>query len=100
MIRLSTAIAVLITLVSAFALYSVNYDSRRLEQALQSKERALELARSDIAVLRAERAYLARPERIEPVARRLDMRPVSANQYVSTADLATSSAGSDRASAR
>lgn len=100
MIRLSTAIVALITLASAFALYSVNYDSRRLEQALQSKERALELARSDITVLRAERSYLARPERIEPVARRLGMRPVSANQYVSTADLAASSAEPDRVSAR
>jgi cell division protein FtsL len=68
------------TLGSAFALYAINFDTRRLEAEVQSKERALERAESDIAVLEAERAFLARPERIESAARALGLAPASARQ--------------------
>ncbi len=65
----------LATLASAFALYAIKYDTRRLEVRVQAQERALEKAESDVTVLTAERAHLARPERLEPLARLHRPRP-------------------------
>src|SRR5919198_430770 len=87
MLRASTAVATAGTLVCAFAFYAINYDARRLEQQVQAQERAIEQQKSAIKVLEAERAYVARPERIEPVARALGMQPVTARQYVRLEDL-------------
>ena len=67
--RVVSTLAVLVALASAFFLYALGYDTRRLEADLAARERAADQARSDIATLKAERAYLARPERIEPLAR-------------------------------
>ena len=72
----------LATLASAFALYVIKYDTRRLEARVQAQERALEKAHGDIALLAAERAHLARPERIEPLARLNGLAPLSPRQYV------------------
>jgi hypothetical protein len=47
---------------------------------VHAQERAAEQARSDIAVLKAERAHLARPERIEPLARAMGLKPVTEKQ--------------------
>lgn len=73
-----------LTLASAFLLYGINYDTRLMDKHLQEKERAIEKARSDIAILKAERAHLARPERIEPLARALGLQPVSERQLVAS----------------
>jgi hypothetical protein len=70
------------TLASAFALYVVNFDVRALEQKVLARERALDRAEADIAVLAAERAHLARPERIEPHARALGFVPLQREQKV------------------
>jgi hypothetical protein len=35
-----------------------------------------------VAVLTAERAHLARPERLEPLARAMGLAPISAEQYL------------------
>ena len=72
----------LLTLASAFGLYTIKYDTRRLEAKVQAQERALEKARNDVTVLTAERAHLARPERIEPLARRLGLAPMTGRQYL------------------
>jgi hypothetical protein len=61
--RLNWAL-MLATLASAFTLYAVKYDTRRLEARVQAQERALEKAESDVTVLVAERAHLA--PRLEP----------------------------------
>ena len=71
----------LATLASAFALYAVKYDTRRLEVRVQAQERALEKAASDVTVLVAERAHLARPERLEPLARLIGLGPITSTQY-------------------
>ena len=78
--RVVSTLAVLVALASAFFLYALGYDTRRLEAALAARERAADQARSDISTLKAERAYLARPERIEPLARGLGLRPVGERQ--------------------
>src|SRR6478609_10281931 len=79
--RLNWAL-MLATLASAFALYAVKYDTRRLEARVQAQERALEKAESDVTVLAAERAHLARPERLEPLARLIGLAPIASGQYL------------------
>ena len=76
--------ALMLTLASAFILYSSNYDTRQLEARVEQQERAIEKTRGDIAVLKAERAHLARPERIEPLARTLGLGPASEQQLAAT----------------
>jgi len=70
------------TLGAAFALYAIKYDTRRLELRVQAQERALEKSETDVTVLRAERAYLARPERLEPLARLIGLAPIASSQYL------------------
>ena len=82
MLRMLSVVAACLTLISAFALYSVKYDTRRLEAGVQGRERTLEKLEADIAVLKAEKAYLARPERIERLARKQGLAPIREPQYV------------------
>src|SRR4029079_4829223 len=76
--------ALMLTLASAFVLYSSNYDTRQLEARVEQQERAIEKTRGDIAVLQDERPPLARPERIEPLARTLGLGPASEQQLAAT----------------
>lgn len=78
--RLLTLSAVFLALSSAFLLYALNYDTRLLESKVQQQDRAAAAARSDIAVLKAERAHLARPERIAPLARQQGLAPPASHQ--------------------
>lgn len=71
-----------LTLASAYFLYAGTTATRRLEARVQAAERQRERLESDIAVLKAERAHLARPERIEPAARALGMRQPEASDYI------------------
>jgi cell division protein FtsL len=75
-------ILMLATLASAFALYAIKYDTRRLEAKVQAQERSLEKAENDMTILMAERAHLARPERLEPLARQLGLAPITGGQYL------------------
>jgi cell division protein FtsL len=75
-------VLMLAALAGTFALYAIKDGTRRLEARVQAQERALERAENDVSVLTAERAHLARPERLEPLARKLGMAPVSAGQYL------------------
>lgn len=72
-----------LTLLSAYALYSTSIETRLVEQQVQKLERQRERLDSEIAVLKAERAHLSRPERIEPAATALGMRPPRPSNYVS-----------------
>src|SRR5262245_469328 len=95
--RIVILAALMMTLASAFILYSSNYDTRQLEMRVSEQERAIEKARGDIAVLKAERAHLARPERIEPLARAMGLGPATEKQLAANPDealaRATSAAG-------
>lgn len=82
MARLLNVFAGVAVLGSAFGLYALKYDTRHIEAQVQAKEKALEKAENDIAVLKAERAYLGRPERIDKLARERGMGPVTERQYV------------------
>ena len=72
----------LAALASAFLLYAIKHDTRRLEVRVLSQERALERAQNDVTVLTAERAHLARPGRLEVLARAIGMAPITADQYL------------------
>ena len=67
--RTLTIVAIAGMLCSAFALYSVKYDTRQLQMRVLEQERRIERTVTDIAILRAERAHLSRPERLQKLAR-------------------------------
>lgn len=77
----ATTCACALTLASAYVLYAEGMETRRLEAQVQSSERQRDRLESEIAVLKADRAYLARPARIEPAARALGMRPPGSAEY-------------------
>ncbi len=81
MARVIDVAAGIMVLVAAGTLYAVKHDTQRIERVVQARERAAEKAESDIAILRAERAYLGRPERIEPLARKQGLEPIREQQY-------------------
>jgi|CXWK01.1.fsa_nt_gi cell division protein FtsL len=85
--RLMNLAAFCFAVASAFLLYSLNYETRRLEAHVQSQERAAEKARSDIAVLKAERGHLSRPERIDPFARQQGLAPPRPDQLATPGDV-------------
>jgi cell division protein FtsL len=80
-------IAVVLALASAFALYGIDYSTRRLEAWVIELERSVSTTDAQITALKAERAYLARPERLEPIARAMGMAPPSARQFVASDQL-------------
>jgi cell division protein FtsL len=82
-LRLLNIAAMCFAISSAFLLYGLSYETRRLETHVQEQERAAEKAKGDIAVLKAERSHLTRPERIDPIARQLGMIPPRPDQLVS-----------------
>ena len=82
MLRICSAIAVGVTLACAYVLYAMSYDTRKLELSVQASEGQAERLRSEIAILKAERAFLSRPERIEPLARALGLEPARGAQHV------------------
>ena len=73
--RLLNVVSFCFMVASAFLLYSLNYETRRLESEVQAKERIADLARSDIAILKAERSHLSRPDRIDTIARAQGLGP-------------------------
>jgi cell division protein FtsL len=79
--RLLNVVAFFFAITSALLLYGLNYDTRRLEAEVQFKERIAERARNDISVLKAERGHLARPDRIDMLARRLGLSPPRPDQF-------------------
>ena len=79
--RVMTLASVLLVIGAAAALYAVKHDTRGIEIEVQARERAIEKAEADIAALKAERAYLGRPERIEHLARGQGLEPIREQQY-------------------
>jgi cell division protein FtsL len=81
MARVLTFAAGALTIAAATGLYLLKHDTQRLESEVHRLERAVEKAESDIAVLKAEKAYLARPDRIDTLARRQGLGPARESQY-------------------
>lgn len=87
MLRIFMFLGVAAAVVSAFALYTVSYQTRQLADGNQNMEQEIETVSRDISIMRAERAYQMRPERIEPLARKLGMKPITGRQFISDAEL-------------
>lgn len=79
--------AVVLALVSAYALYSINMRTRVIAREVKAKEARKQKLIESIAVLKAERAFRARPEVIGPLAEKLGMRPVDGRQFIERAQL-------------
>ena len=84
----ATGTALALTLASAVALYWESNSTRRLDARVHSAEKQREQLESEIAALRAERAFLSQPSRIEPAARALGMRPATERQIIEGGALA------------
>ncbi|MEM1372031.1 MAG: cell division protein FtsL [Pseudomonadota bacterium] len=78
--RIFVGISVVILAITGFVHYGVNYATRDLERQVASQEKRLKELRRTMSVLKAERAYLARPERIAPLARALGLEPIKLRQ--------------------
>jgi len=89
MLRMFILLAIAAALASAFRLYAVSYQTQQI--ADQNSRMTSEIAKlsQDITILRAERTYLMRPERIEPLAGKLGMRPVAGRQFMTPSELHT-----------
>lgn len=84
-----TISAAFLAISSAFLLYGLSYDTRVIEARVTAQEREADKARSDIAVLKAERAHLSRPDRIEPLARAQGLAPMTDRQMTGAGDVRT-----------
>ncbi|MFZ1106463.1 MAG: cell division protein FtsL [Hyphomicrobiaceae bacterium] len=90
--RTINLVLLILALTSAFALYVLKYDTRRMEVRVQTLERSLDQTQEEIGLLKARHAHLARPERIEPLARALGLAPIGTHQYLRVEAPATSPA--------
>ncbi len=79
--RLLAILAGCAAVFAATWLYALKHDTARFEADVHATERAIEKAESDIAALKAERAWLGRPERIDGLARSQGLGPVRPDQY-------------------
>jgi hypothetical protein len=80
-LRLLMLSSIFLALSGAVLLYALNNETRALETRVQAQERQATTLRSDIAVLKADRAHLAQPERIEPAARAIGLQPPRPVQF-------------------
>jgi hypothetical protein len=84
MLRLLNIVAILALVGSAVYAYSIKYQtSYRAEQIAKTKIE-IKAERDAIAVLRADWAYMTRPERLQPLADKYlpDLRPLQVTQLV------------------
>jgi cell division protein FtsL len=80
--RAITAASILFAIAAAVALYAIGYDTRRLAARVHQLEKMADKADADIAAAKAELTHLSRPERIEPLARAMGLKPPTAQQFV------------------
>ena len=83
-----TAFAVLALVASAFALYTITYDTGRLSNEVAALSDKVAADTAEIAVQRAEKANLTRPARIDRLTKaNLKLHPLQPSQLGRIADL-------------
>jgi cell division protein FtsL len=92
----ATMLATALTLASAYVLYTESLETRRVSERVDRLEQARRNLESEIAALKAERAFLSRPTRIEPAARALGMRPATVGESARVEDLLPRRASRER----
>ena len=88
MLRLVNMGLACVAAIGAVGLYWLKHDTRRLDRQVQADVQRFERLETDIRMLRAEWAYLSRPERIEGFARELGLKPIDPGQIIGIDGLA------------
>ncbi len=88
MIRVLYLLAIVVSVILAFALYVAKTEAQSVQQRIVRMERGIVGERAQIALLENELAYLERPERLAELAKvHLQLRPLAPEQEVSFAAL-------------
>ncbi len=88
--RLLHVIAIGALVASAVYVYSVKYQTIYASEQIVKTRHLIAKERDAINILRAEYAFLTRPDRLQALAdKQLDMQPLSLHQIVKAADLPT-----------
>ena len=88
MMRFLHMIAITALIASAGYAYSIKYETLYYAEQVKELKRKVQRERDSIAVLRAEWAFLNRPDRLqEAVERHLDLQPLSIQQLARLSDL-------------
>ena len=86
--RALTALSVFALIASAIALYAIKYDTARLHADVANLSELVTARETEIAVMRADKANLLRPGRIESLAKKhTTLRPADPKQFGRVADL-------------
>jgi cell division protein FtsL len=86
--RLLHVIAIAALVASAVYVYSVKYQTIYASEQIVKTRHLLDKERDAINILRAEYAFLTRPDRLQALAdKQLEMQPLSLHQIVKAADL-------------
>ena len=68
-------------------IYNMKFETRRLEDRAAQLQRAIEDERDNVALMRAEWSHVARPERVESLAREvLKLEPARPEQLINHRD--------------
>ena len=79
---------VLLTIVSGISVYGVGMQHDHQTQKHAQLKNDIQATSARIAILKAEWAYLSRPDRVQQLAERLlELQPLSANQIITDTDL-------------
>ena len=79
---------VFLTITSGIGVYVVGMQHDHQTQKYAQIENDIQTTAARIAILKAEWAYLSRPDRIEQLAERLlELKPLGAHQIITDADL-------------
>lgn len=85
-------LSALVTVAFGAWAYNVNYETQAAERRAAALGRAIEAERARIAALRAEWAWLTRPERLRALVLahqdRLGLAPIEPRQFAETGDVA------------
>ncbi len=84
MLRLLNIVAVLALIGSAVYAYSIKYQTAYRAEQIAKTKIEIKAEQDAIAVLRAEWAYMTRPERLQPLAEKYlpDLKPLQVTQLV------------------
>lgn len=86
--RILNVVAVLALIVSAVLVYRIKYDATLHAEQVAKLKRMISQEVDAVAVLKAEWAFLARPDRIQRLAiQHLDLKPMEREQTVKLASL-------------
>jgi cell division protein FtsL len=88
MLRYLNVLAVLVLIGSAVYAYSIKYETMLFAEQIVKARQDIEQEHDKIGMLRAEWAYLTRPERIQALAdQHLDLQQLGLDQIVKITDL-------------